>query len=77
VHSDCITGGIVGAVAGTILHRIMISGIAEMTSFHIIGSFAPLTLVMAVVAGIAIALVGGFIPSRRVARLDLLSALSQ
>jgi putative ABC transport system permease protein len=71
-----ITGGIIGAVAGTILHRIIISRIAEMTSYHIVGSFAPLTLLMAISAGIAIALVGGFIPSRRIARLDLLSALN-
>jgi putative ABC transport system permease protein len=72
-----ITGGLLGAVAGNILHRIMISRIAELTGFHIIGAFAPLTILMAVAAGIAIAVIGGSIPSRRVARLDLLTALSQ
>jgi putative ABC transport system permease protein len=70
-----LTGGALGAIAGTVLHRIMISRIAEMTSFHIVGAFAPLTLLMAVLAGTVIALVGGLIPSRRVARLNLLTSL--
>jgi putative ABC transport system permease protein len=72
-----ITGGLLGAVAGNILHRIMIARIADLTSFHIIGAFAPLTVLMAIGAGIAVALIGGSLPSRRVARLDLLTSLSQ
>jgi putative ABC transport system permease protein len=71
-----LTGSLLGALAGTLLHRIMIDRIAQMTSFHIVGAFAPITLVMAVVAGVGISLVGGTIPSRRVARLNLLQSLS-
>jgi putative ABC transport system permease protein len=71
-----LTGSLLGAVAGTLLHAIMIDRIAQMTSFHIIGAFAPITLVMALVVGVGISLVGGTIPARRVARLNLLQSLS-
>jgi putative ABC transport system permease protein len=71
-----VVGGLLGAVTGTVLHRIMIDRIAEMTSFNIVGAFAPLTIVMAIFAGVSISIVGGLIPARRVGRLDLLASLS-
>ena len=71
-----ITGSVLGALAGTLLHWIMIDRIAQMTSFHIVGAFAPITILMTVIAGVGISLVGGTLPSRRVARLNLLQSLS-
>lgn len=72
-----LAGGLLGTAIGTFLHAVLIERLREWTSFHMVYAFSPLTTVLAVLSGIGIALIGSSIPARRVARLDLLSALAR
>ena len=72
-----LAGGLLGTAIGTFLHAVLIERLREWTSFHMVYAFSPLTTALAVLSGIGIALIGSSIPARRVARLDLLSALAR
>ncbi len=70
-----LSGGLVGAAFGLIIHAIVVRRVRELTGLHVVYGFSATTAVLAIVAGLAIAAVGGAVPARRVARLDLIDAL--
>ncbi len=72
-----LAGGLLGTAIGSFLHAVLIERLREWTSFHMEYAFSPLTTALAVLSGIGIALIGSSIPARRVAHLDLLSALAR
>jgi putative ABC transport system permease protein len=72
-----LVGGLFGVIAGALLHRLTLGALAEMTGFHIIYGFSAVTMVLALLASGGIAVIGGWAPTRRVAKMDLLSQLSR
>jgi putative ABC transport system permease protein len=72
-----LVGGLFGAIAGAVLHRLTLDALVEMTGYHMIYQFSPLTMILAMVASAGIAVIGGWAPTRRVAKMDLLSQLSR
>lgn len=74
-----ITGGLLGAVAGSVFHAVVVRRVRrvrELTLLHVHYAFSPSTVALAIISGMAIALIGAFLPARRAARLDLLNALN-
>ncbi len=70
-----LTGGLLGSTAGSALHVVVVRRVRDLTNLHLDYRFSPATAAVAVGAGIAIAVVGGVVPARRVAKLDLLESL--
>ena len=72
-----LTGAILGALAGSVDHAIIVRTFRDTSAFDIDYAFSPSNVAVAVVVGIAIAAAGAIIPCRRANRLDILEALAR
>lgn len=71
-----VTGAVLGAIAGSINHALIVPTFRNSTAFDVDYAFSPLTVVAALVVGVAIAAFGAVIPCRRATNVDILDALA-
>ena len=72
-----LTGAMLGAVAGSAYHAILVRTLRELTAFDVDYAFSLVAFAAAIIIGLAIAAAGAVLPCRRANRLDILTALAR
>lgn len=72
-----LTGALLGAIAGSAYHAILVRTLRDMTAFDVDYAFSLVAFVAAIITGLAIAAAGAVLPCRRANRLDILTALAR
>ena len=72
-----LTGALLGAVAGSVYHAILVRTLRELTAFDVDYAFSLVAFAAAIIIGLAIAAAGAVLPCRRANRLDILTALAR
>ena len=72
-----VTGAVLGAVAGSVNHAIVVRTYWESTPFDVDYAFRPSLVGTAIVLGVVIATAGAVLPCRRSVRLNILEALAR
>lgn len=72
-----LTGAVLGAIAGSVNHAIIVPKFRDGTAFDIDYAFSPTVFVGAIVVGVTIAAAGAVIPCRRATQLDIHDALAR
>lgn len=70
-----IVGGIAGALVGFLLHRAAISAIAEPSGYPLEYGFVPAPAALALLIGVATAVLASLIPARRAGNVNIIEAI--
>lgn len=70
-----IVGGIAGALVGFLLHRAAISAIAQPSGYPLDYAFVPAPAALAIVIGMATAVLASLVPARRAGAVNIIEAI--